>query len=159
MPLRRMPGVSSVVAVANYAGIPVTHRDHCSSYQVITGHETPEKEGGSAVNWGEIARNPGTKVVLMGVQQIRHIAAELVANGLPATTPVAMVRWGTTGRQHTIEGTLATIADVAAAAEFKPPAVTIIGGVVSLRRKLNWFEKRSLFGQRVVVTRTRELSR
>jgi len=91
----------------------------------------------------------------MGVERIGKIAAALEANGLDAGTPVAMVRWGTMGRQKTITGTLATIADEVAMADFKAPAVTIIGGVSTLRDTLNWFENRPLFGQRVVVTRTR----
>ncbi len=155
VPFEVVPGISSTVAAPNYAGIPVTHRDFCSTYQVITGHEDPTKPD-SGLDWAQIARMPGTKVVLMGVERIRQIAAELVANGMAAKTPVAMVRWGTTGRQKTITGTLATIADVVDAEKFTAPAVTIIGDVVSLRKKLNWFERRPLFGRRVVVTRTRE---
>lgn len=150
-----VPGISSTFAAPNYAGIPVTHRDFCSSYTVITGHEDPTKEE-SAIDWAALAKTPGTKIVLMGVERIRQIASKFVENGLPAKTPVAMVRWGTTGRQKTIEGTLATIADVVEKTGFTAPAVTIIGGVVSLRKKLNWFEQRPLFGQRVVVTRTRD---
>ena len=155
VPFEVVPGISSTVAAPNYAGIPLTHRDFCSTYQVITGHEDPTKPD-SGLDWAQIARMPGTKVVLMGVERIRRIAAELVANGMAAKTPVAMVRWGTTGRQKTITGTLATIADVVDAEKFTAPAVTIIGDVVSLRKKLNWFERRPLFGRRVVVTRTRE---
>ena len=155
IPFEVVPGISSTVAAPNYAGIPVTHRDFCASYQVITGHEDPTKTE-SNLDWAQIARTPGTKVVLMGVERIRDIAAELVRHGMPETTPVAMVRWGTTGRQRSIEGTLATIADVVAAEKFTAPAVTIIGGVVSLRKRLNWFEGRAFFGQSVVVTRTRE---
>ncbi len=155
VPFEVVPGISSTVAAPNYAGIPLTHRDFCSTYQVITGHEDPTKPD-SGLDWAQIARMPGTKVVLMGVERIRQIAAELVANGMAAKTPVAMVRWGTTGRQKTITGTLATIADVVDAEKFTAPAVTIIGDVVSLRKKLNWFERRPLFGRRVVVTRTRE---
>ena len=155
VPFEVVPGISSTVAAPNYAGIPLTHRDFCSTYQVITGHEDPTKPD-SGLDWAQIARMPGTKVVLMGVERIRRIAAELVANGMTAKTPVAMVRWGTTGRQKTITGTLATIADVVDAEKFTAPAVTIIGDVVSLRKKLNWFERRPLFGRRVVVTRTRE---
>ena len=155
VPFEVVPGISSTVAAPNYAGIPVTHRDFCSTYQVITGHEDPTKPD-SGLDWAQIARMPGTKVVLMGVERIRQIAAELVANGMTAKTPVAMVRWGTTGRQKTITGTLTTIADVVDAEKFTAPAVTIIGDVVSLRKKLNWFERRPLFGRRVVVTRTRE---
>ncbi len=155
VPFEVVPGISSTVAAPNYAGIPLTHRDFCSTYQVITGHEDPTKPD-SGLDWAQIARMPGTKVVLMGVERIRQIAAELVANGMAAKTPVAMVRWGTTGRQKTITGTLATIADVVDAEKFTAPAVTIIGDVVSLRKKLNWFERRPLFGRRVVVSRTRE---
>ncbi len=155
VPFEVVPGISSVVAAGNYAGIPITHRDHCSSFTVLTGHEDPTKEV-SNLDWARLAKDSGTKVVLMGVERIRQITGQLVANGADARTPVAMIRWGTTGRQQAIEGTLATIADIAEKADFAAPAVTIIGGVVSLRKKLNWFEHRLLFGQRVVVTRTRE---
>src|SRR5581483_8233590 len=151
-----VPGISSVVAGPNYAGIPITHRDHCSSYTVITGHEDPDKDEASSVDWGQVAKIPGTKVVLMGVKRIREISGQLIANGLPPKTPVAMVRWGTTGKQQSIEGTLATIADVVEKTGFSEPAVTIIGDVVKLRDKLNLYEKRPLFGRRIVVTRTRE---
>ena len=150
-----VPGISSIVAAPNYAGIPLTHREHCSSFTVITGHEDPDKNE-TALDWERIAREPGTKVVLMGVERIGKITAALKENGLAADTPVAMVRWGTTGRQRTISGTLDTIADVVAETQFKAPAVTIIGGVSKLRDSLNWFEQRPLFGQRVVVTRTRK---
>src|SRR5205823_10153649 len=119
------------------------------------GHEDPTKED-TALDWNLIAKMPGTKVVLMGVERIRQLAESLVAGGMEASTPVGMVRWGTTGRQRSIEGTLANIADVVVKENFKAPAVTIIGGVVKLREKLNWFEQRPLFGQRIVVTRTRE---
>ncbi len=150
-----VPGISSTVAALAYAGIPITHRDFCSSYQVITGHEDPTKPE-TSLDWGAIAKAPGTKVVLMGVERIRHIAAELVRHGMPEQTPAAMIRWGTTGRQKTVVGTLSTLADVADAAGMSAPAITVIGGVVSLRDRLNWFETRPLFGNRIVVTRTRE---
>ncbi len=155
VPMEVVPGVSSFVAAPNYAGIPVTHRDHCSSFIVLTGHEDPTKEE-SSIDWNAVAKLPGTKVVLMGVERIRLIAEKLIGSGMPANTPVGMVRWGTTGRQTSIEGTLATIADVVEKTGFSSPAVTVIGGVVSLKSKLNWFEKRKMFGKRVVVTRTRE---
>ncbi len=155
VPFEVVPGVSSFVAGPNYAGIPVTHRDHCSSFTVLTGHEDPTKDE-SSIDWAQLAKSTGTKVVLMGVERIRRIAEQLIAHGMAAETPVALVRWGTTGRQQSIEGTLANIADVVDKAKFAAPAVTIIGGVVKLRGKLNWFEQRPLFGQRVVVTRTRE---
>jgi len=155
IPFEVVPGVSSIVAGPNYAGIPLTHRDHCSSFTVITGHEDPSKED-TAVDWNHIAKMSGTKVILMGVERIASIAASLMAGGMPPNTPVGMVRWGTTGRQQSIEGTLANIAGVVTEKNFKAPAITVIGGVVKLRKKLNWAERRPLFGQRIVVTRTRD---
>ena len=156
VPFEIIPGISSAVAAPAYAGIPVTHRDHCSSYTVITGHERPEKGDESAIDWQNLAKNPGTKIVLMGVERLRDIADQLQKNGLAADTPVALVRWGTTGRQQTLTGQIDSIADAVEQAKFKSPAVTIIGSVVNLRAELNWFEQRPLFGQRVVVTRTRQ---
>ncbi|MDB6021031.1 MAG: tetrapyrrole methylase, partial [Pedosphaera sp.] len=150
-----VPGISSAVAGPNYAGIPITHREHCSSYTVITGHEDPAKDE-SSIDWAQVAKISGTKIILMGVSRIREIATKLIEHGLDAATPVAMVRWGTTGRQQSIEGTLATIADVVEKSKFTAPAVTVIGDVVKLRKTLNWYEQRPLFGKRVVVTRTRE---
>jgi uroporphyrinogen III methyltransferase / synthase len=150
-----VPGVSSLMAGPNYAGIPLTHRDHCSSFTVVTGHEDPTKEE-SCLDLEQLAKMPGTKVVLMGVERIRQLAQSLVGHGMSPATPVGMVRWGTTGQQESIEGTLASIADVVEQQQFKAPAVTVIGDVVKLRGKLNWAEKRQLFGQRIVVTRTRE---
>lgn len=155
VPFEVVPGISSIVAAPNYAGIPLTHRDHCSSFTVITGHEDPTKAE-TALDYSQLAAASGTKVVLMGVERIRQIAESLIAHGMAKETPVGMIRWGTTARQEVITGTLATIADVVAEKKFAAPAVTIIGGVVGLRDRLNWFGKRPLSGQRVVVTRTRE---
>lgn len=157
IPFEVVPGVSSAVAAANYAGIPLTHRDYCSGYMVVTGHDTSGKEN-QEVDWSQIARHPDTKVIMMGTKQIRSIAEKLMHHGTPADTPVAMIQWGTTGRQKSIDGTLSTIADIAVKQEIAPPTVIIVGDVVRLRKKLNWFESRPLFGQRVVVTRAREKS-
>jgi uroporphyrinogen III methyltransferase/synthase len=157
IPFEVVPGVSSVVAGPNYAGIPLTHRDHCSSFTVITGHEDPEKTE-SVLDHAQIAKIPGTKIILMGVARIGELSSNLISNGMPPETPVAMIRWGTTGRQQSIEGTLATIAGIVEKTGFKPPAVTVIGDVVKLRKTLNWYESRPLFGRRIVVTRTREQS-
>src|SRR5882762_9093634 len=155
VPFEVVPGVSSFVAVPNYAGVPLTHRDFCSRLTLITGHEDPAKEA-STINWVQVAKTPGTQVIMMGTDRIGQIAKTLVAHGMEAATPVAMVRWGTTGHQQSIEGTLATIAEVAEKEKIGPPTVAVIGEVVKLRNKLNWFERRALFGQRIVVTRTRE---
>jgi uroporphyrinogen III methyltransferase/synthase len=150
-----VPGISSAIAGPNYAGIPLTHREHASSFSVITGHEDPEKEQVD-IDWAQVAKAPGTKVILMGVARLAKIAESLVANGMDAATPVALIRWATTGRQQSVFGTLKSIAFVAEAADFKSPAIIVVGSVVNLRGKLNWFEKRPLFGQRIVVTRTRQ---
>ena len=155
IPFEVVPGVSSITAAANYAGIPITHRSHSSSFTVVTGHEDPTKDE-TSVDWAWLAKEPGTKVILMGVERIRQISAELTKHGLSADTPVGMVRWGTRGRQSSIDGTLGTIADIVEKENFGAPAITIIGDVVKMRSKLNWFERRPLFGQRIVVTRTRE---
>lgn len=150
-----VPGISSAIGGPAYAGIPVTHRDHCSQLTLFTGHEDPTKEE-SSIDYAQIAKAPGTKVFLMGVARLREISAALIEGGAAAETPIALVRWATTGAQRTIRGTLADIADIAEREDFKSPAVAVIGGVVGERDKINWFEKRPLFGKRVVVTRTRE---
>lgn len=155
VPFEVVPGVSSFVAVPNYAGVPVTHRDHCSRLTIITGHGDPAAAGAS-VDWAAEAKLPGTKIVMMGTERLGQIAELLIANGMSPATPVALARWGTTGRQESIEGTLASIGVIIAKADFAPPSVAVIGDVVKLRSKLNWFEQRPLFGQRIVVTRSRE---
>ncbi len=150
-----VPGISSSIAAPAYAGIPVTHREFASAFMVVTGHEDPDKPE-TSIDWEQVAKFFGTRVILMGVERIGKITSELISHGCPPETPVAMVRWGTTGQQQTILGTVATIADVAEKAQFKPPAVTVIGEVARLRDQLNWFEKRPLFGKRIVVTRSRD---
>lgn len=155
VPFEVVPGISSVFAVPNYAGIPLTHRDHSSGFTVVTGHEDPDKEEKN-INWGQVAKTPGTKVILMGTERMGEIARLLIENGMSNECPVAMVRWGTLGKQQSIEGTLSTIGKVVEGTKFSPPSVAIVGDVVKLRSKLNWFEQRSLFGKRIVVTRTRE---
>jgi len=155
VPFEIVPGISSAIAGPAYAGIPVTHRNHCTQLTIFTGHEDPTKDF-SSIDYAQLAVAPGTKVFLMGVSRLREIAAAFVANGADPSTPIALTRWATTARQSTIEGSLATIADIADKAKFESPAVAVIGGVVTERKKINWFEKRPLFGKRIVVTRTRE---
>lgn len=155
IPFEVVPGVSSIAAVPNYAGIPLTHRDLCSTFTVLTGHEDPDKES-SDLNFDQISRIPGTKVILMGLKRLRELTETLISRGMPGETPVAIVHRGTTGSQQSIEGTLSNIASLANEKKISAPAITIIGDVVKLREKLNWFENRPLFGQRIVVTRTRE---
>jgi uroporphyrinogen III methyltransferase/synthase len=155
VPFEVVPGVSSIVAAPNYAGIPLTHRDHCSTFTVLTGHEDPHLPH-SDLDYDQIARIPGTKVILMGLKRLRELTETLIGRGMSPATPVAIVQWGTTGRQRCVEGTLATIAALAAEKQLSAPAITVIGTVVKLRSRLNWFEKRPLFGRRIVVTRRRD---
>ncbi|WAC18385.1 uroporphyrinogen-III C-methyltransferase [Luteolibacter sp. SL250] len=150
-----VPGISSSIAGPAYAGIPVTHRDHNTQLTIFTGHEDPTK-GFTSVDYAQLAKAPGTKVFLMGVARLREITSSFIAEGAAPETPIALTRWATTGSQSTIEGTLADIADIAEAANFSSPAVAVIGDVVKERAKINWFEKRPLFGKKIVVTRTRE---
>ena len=150
-----IPGVTSALAAPAYAGIPVTHRDHTAQLTIFTGHEDPAKTE-SSLDFAQLAATPGTKVMLMGVERIGAITAKLREHGAAAAMPVALVRWGTTGRQHTLRGTLADIAAKVEATGFKAPAVAVFGNVVKLRDSLNWFETRPLFGKRIVVTRTRQ---
>lgn len=155
IPFEVVPGVSAISAAANYAGIPLTHRDLTSNFTVFTGHEGEDKAQ-SHLDFDQIARISGTKVILMGVTHLPELTQALLARGLAATTPVAIVERGTTGRQRSVVGTLATIEELATKEAIKPPALTIIGDVVKLRKHLNWFERRPLFGRRVVVTRAQE---
>ena len=157
IPFEVVPGVSSISAVPNFAGIPLTHRDHTSNFTVFTGHEGDDKSG-SALDFDQIAHISGTKVILMGVTHLHELTQALLTRGMSPETPVAIVQWGTLVRQKTIEGTLGAIEKLAASQHITPPALTVIGDVVKLRKKLNWFEHRPLFGQRIVVTRAREQS-
>ena len=122
---------------------------------IFTGHEDPEK-GGSAVDFAQLAKTPGTKVMLMGVERLESITRQLLDAGEKPDLPVALIRWATTTRQQTLIGTVADIARRAADAGFEAPAVAVFGEVVRLREELNWFETRPLFGKRIVVTRTRK---
>lgn len=154
LPFEVVPGVTSAVAAPAYAGIPVTHRALTSSVHIITGHEDPTKVE-SRLRWEHIAPGDDTLVFLMGVERLDAIANQLVAHGRPATTPVAVVQWGTWPRQRTVTGSLADIAARVAAAGLEAPAVTVVGEVVRLRESLAWFDRRPLFGKRVLVTRAR----
>ncbi len=149
-----IPGVSAATAVPAYAGIPMTHRGLASDVAFITGHEQADKDR-SDLDWDKLARGVGTLVFFMGVKNLSNITANLIKHGRPHDTPAAVIRWGTLAKQKTIVGTLANIAEKIHQANLHPPAITVIGPVVQLREKLTWFEKKPLFGQRIVVTRPR----
>lgn len=150
-----VPGVTSAIAAAAYAGIPLTHRKLTSTLAFVTGHEDPTKKD-SGIDWSALAGGIGTLVFFMGVKNLANITRRLMAHGKSPDTPVALIRWGTTPNQITLSGTLATIEEKALTAGLKAPAIIVVGEVVALRKKLAWFENSSLFGKRVVVTRARE---
>ncbi|MDQ2867347.1 MAG: uroporphyrinogen-III C-methyltransferase [Verrucomicrobiota bacterium] len=150
-----VPGITSAIAVPAYAGIPVTQRSQNSLVTFFTGHEDPAKSD-SAIDFAALSKLGGTQVMLMGLERLGAIAQEMLARGSRPDLPVALVRWGTTGQQRTLVGTLENIAQRAAEAGLEAPAIVIFGDVVSLRKNLNWFEQRPLFGKRIVVTRTRK---
>ena len=147
-----VPGVTSAIAVPAYAGIPVTDRRMASSLAVVTGHEDPEKKE-SALDWPRLATATDTLVCLMGLSTLPRLVGRLTEHGRPAQTPAAVIQWGTTAAQRTIDGTLKSIVAAVAKAKIKAPAILVVGNVVRLRGKLAWFEKRPLFGQRILVTR------
>lgn len=149
-----VPGVTAGVAGPAYAGIPVTHRSHTSTVAFVTGHEDPDKDE-TAIQWDKLATGVGTIVFYMGVKNLPMIAGNLIKNGRSPKTPVALIRWGTTTDQQTWTGTLETIAEIARRENVAPPTLIVVGEVIELRKKLNWFEKKPLFGKRIIVTRAR----
>ncbi len=156
VPFEIVPGITSAISAPAYAGIPLTHRDFTSTVALVTGHERAEKGGKTSINWEKLSTAVGTLVFLMGVKNLPSIVKNLTENGRSKTTPVALVRWGTRSNQETLTGTLENIVDKVKEKNFKAPAIIIVGEVVSLRDKLNWFEKRPLFSKKIVVTRARE---
>jgi len=148
IPFEIVPGISSAIAAPAYAGIPVTHRGVAASVTIATGH----REAGATAT--PSTQDAETQVFLMGVENLGNIVASLIESGRDADTPAALVRWGTTPHQATVVGTLANI--VERGRNVQPPAILIVGEVVNLRAKLQWFENRPLFGKRILVTRARE---
>ncbi len=130
-----IPGVSSAIAVPAYTGIPLTHRKFASSFAVVTGHEA--RKARSSVNWAKLATAVDTLVILMGLGNLPIIVSKLIQHGRSPKTPVAVIRMGTTGEQERVVGSLADIVEKSAAIE--PPALIVVGDVVSLAHELDWF--------------------
>jgi len=155
-----VPGITAAIAAPAYAGIPVTHRDFNSSFTLVTGHERDDAHDRAAdiapeIAWDALAKLPCV-AFYMGAKSLPEICAKLMENGMPAATPAATIQWGTMPAQRTVVSTLANLAADVAKAGIGAPAITIIGKVVELRAALAWVEKRPLFGQTIVVTRTRQ---
>jgi uroporphyrinogen III methyltransferase/synthase len=145
-----VPGVTSATAAPAYAGIPLTHRDHASWVAIATGRSSDE---GRDLDWRALA-SAGTAVFLMGVEHLGRIAASLTSAGKPGATPAAVIANATWPSQRVVRTTLDGIA--AAAADVEPPAILVVGDVVSLAERIDWYARRPLLGKRVFVTRTRE---
>ncbi len=148
-----IPGVSSFHAVPAYAGIPLTDRRFSSSVAIVTGHEADD---GKEVRWEQIAKSVDTIVVLMCVERLHDITSRLMCGGLKPSTPAALIEHGTLPSQRVIVSVLGSIAEDARRQNVHPPAVLVVGDVVNLRTKLSWFEKRPLFGMRILVLRDEE---
>lgn len=154
IPFEIVPGVTSASAVPAYAGIPLTHRDITSSFAVVTGHEDPAKEE-SNIPWGVLS-DIGTVVFLMGVRNIGKNMRMLMKHGRPPGTPAAVITWGTYPSQATVTGTVGTIAGIVKKRkDITSPAVVVTGEVINLREVINWYERKPLFGKRILVTRAR----
>ncbi|WP_428910966.1 uroporphyrinogen-III C-methyltransferase [Niallia sp. Krafla_26] len=148
-----IPGITSGIAAPLYAGIPVTHREFGETFAVVTAHNK-SKDGKPILDWKSLANGIDTIAFYMGVGNLPYICDNLIANGKSPDTPVALIQWGTFGRQKTLEGTLSTIADLVVEHGFSNPAITLVGDIVSLRNQINWFEKKPLFGRQILLART-----
>lgn len=155
IPFRVVPGVSSAIGVSAYAGIPLTHRDFSSTISFITGSNEKGNED-LHIDWEKIASRSGTLVFLMGARKLQRITDNLMKFGKSPDTPIAVIQWGTTARQKTWTGTLQTIVGIAQKEKIRPPALTIVGEVVSLKPQMDWFETLPLFGKCIVITRAED---
>ena len=154
IPFEVVPGVTSAIAAAAYAGIPVTHRGMASLVTVVSGSEDLAKDQ-SSIPWDMLARAGGTLVVMMGWSALESILDTLQRRGMPPTTPVALVQWGTWTKQRTVVGDLDSVLPRGLDAGLESPVVAVIGPVVALRDQLGWFDRRPLFGKKVLITRSR----
>ncbi|HTW84200.1 MAG TPA: uroporphyrinogen-III C-methyltransferase [Candidatus Sulfotelmatobacter sp.] len=152
VPFEIVPGITSAIAAPAYAGIPVTHRDHNTSFTIATGHEDPTK-GYSSLDFAKLANPKATTIFLMAMGNLAGIVAQLRAHGLPDATPVGIVHEGTKPTQEVVTATLATVVDEVARTGISAPAIVVIGDVVKERERIRWFDAQPLFGKRVLVTR------
>ena len=149
-----VPGVTSAISVPAYNGIPVTHRDFCSSVHIITGHQ--KKDEPLKINFKALVEVGGTCVFLMGLTAVENICKGLLEAGMPATTPAAVLQKGTTSEQKAVVSDIENLPEKTRQAGIVPPAIIVVGEVCKLHDKFAWFEKLPLFGARVAVTRPRD---
>jgi len=148
-----VPGITAAFGAPAYAGIPLTHRGLSRSFALVTGHAGPDDA--EQLDFAALARME-TLALYMGVKHLGYNCRRLIEAGMDAATPVAVIQWGTRAAQRTLVGTLADIAESVARQKISPPALVLIGKVVSVRESIEWFERRPLHGQRIVVTRMRD---
>ena len=154
IPFEEVPGITSAIAAPAYGGIPVTHRDCCSSLHIVTGHARAGKR--LTIDFEALVRTGGTLVFLMGVTSLPEICAGLLNAGMAPDTPAAIVEEGTTPRQRRISGTVGTLPEIAKREQVHSPAISIVGGVCALADQFDWFDALPLKGKTVVVTRPKE---
>jgi uroporphyrinogen III methyltransferase / synthase len=152
VPFEIVPGITSAIAAPAYAGIPVTHRDHNTSFTIATGHEDPTK-GYSSLDFAKLANRKATTIFLMAMGNLAGIVAKLREHGLEGDTPVGIVHEGTKPSQEVVTATLDTIVDEVQCTGITAPAIVVIGDVVRERERIRWFDAQPLFGKRVLVTR------
>ncbi len=154
IPFEVVPGITSAISVPSYAGIPVTHRDFCSSVHIITGHQKKNEE--LKINYKALCEAGGTLVFLMGVASLKEIMDGLIKAGMDKDTPAAIIENGTCPNQRMVAGTIENLYERATVEEIKSPSVIVVGEVCKLVDKYNWFNKRPLFGKKIIVTRPKE---
>lgn len=155
VPYEIVPGVTAGIGAATYAGVPVTHRDHGASFAIVTGHDK-SPSGQPLIDWRALATGVDTIAFYMGVKNLSYICEQLIEHGRDPNTPVILIQWGTLGKQKTLKGTVADIAEKVAAVKFANPAITLVGDVAKLRTKESWFERQPLFGKHLLFARTSE---
>lgn len=153
-----VPGITSAIGGLCYAGIPITHRDYASSFHVVTGHLREDDKENEELNWNALANVKGTLVFLMGVANLSKISNNLIKEGKSKETPVALISWATRYNQRVVTSTLENVYEIAIKENIKPPTLIAVGEVVNLRKKLNFFENKPLFGKSIIVTRSRNQS-
>src|SRR6266849_1134835 len=148
IPFEIVPGVTTPLGIAAYTGVPLTHREHTSAVTFVTGHSV------GAIDWSKVGASE-TIVLFMGLVNFPAIARELIRHGRSPKTPAMAVRWATRPDQQTIASTLEDLPALIEQDSLRPPATIVIGEVVALRERFNWFERLPLFGKRIVITRDR----
>ncbi|MBU8688214.1 uroporphyrinogen-III C-methyltransferase [Priestia megaterium] len=134
-----VPGITSGIAAAAYAGIPVTHREYSASFAFVAGHRKDNEH--DAIKWDSLAKGVDTLAIYMGVRNLPYICQQLMKHGKTSATPIALIHWGTCADQRTVTGTLGTIVDIVKEEQIENPSMIIVGEVVNFHDRLNWFEK------------------